>query len=259
MDCSEENCSTEETSLVEENKYLVFDSCLVELCQRVRCPECDSPADDVVKTVNGSAVKFKVYCIRGHVSLTWDSQPISGKMPVGNLLLAGSLLYSGATFTRIKHMASLINFQFISQTTYNDIQKTFLMPAVNKAWEEEKKAVRQELGSRKVELCGDGRCDSPGFSAKYCSYTLMDLKTNKILTLQLIQVTETGSSSKMEVEGYKRAVDEVLDAGVSVSLCATDRHVQVRKVHKDIYKPMVSNKSKSQQGQINALHSFTGG
>ena len=32
-----------------------------------------------------------------------------------------------------------------------------------------------------IVLCGDGRCDSPGSSAKLCSYTLMDVKTNAIM------------------------------------------------------------------------------
>lgn len=37
-------------------------------------------------------------------------------------------------------------------------------------------------------LCGDGRADSPGYSAKYGSYTFMDGDTKKILHLELIQV-----------------------------------------------------------------------
>ena len=35
-------------------------------------------------------------------------------------------------------------------------------------------------------LCGDGRCDSPGASAKFCSYTLMDAETNKILHTETV-------------------------------------------------------------------------
>jgi hypothetical protein len=39
-----------------------------------------------------------------------------------------------------------------------------------------------------LSLGGDGRCDSPGFSAKYGTYTLMELKHNAILDIQLVQV-----------------------------------------------------------------------
>lgn len=38
-------------------------------------------------------------------------------------------------------------------------------------------------------LAGDGRCDSPGFSAKFGSYSLMDLKHNVILHFELVQVS----------------------------------------------------------------------
>ena len=36
---------------------------------------------------------------------------------------------------------------------------------------------------------GDGRADSPDHCAKYGSYTIHDLKQNKVLDLQLVQVS----------------------------------------------------------------------
>ena len=44
------------------------------------------------------------------------------------------------------------------------------------------------LTGKQIVLGGDARCDSPGYSAKYGSYSLMDLETNKILDIQLVQV-----------------------------------------------------------------------
>ena len=37
-----------------------------------------------------------------------------------------------------------------------------------------------------IVLCGDRRCDSPGSSAKFCSYTLMDVKTNAIMHTETV-------------------------------------------------------------------------
>lgn len=42
--------------------------------------------------------------------------------------------------------------------------------------------------SKDVVVGGDARCDSPGYSAKYGTYTIMDLERNKILDIQLVQV-----------------------------------------------------------------------
>ena len=39
-----------------------------------------------------------------------------------------------------------------------------------------------------LTLGGDGRCDSPGFCAKYGSYAIMDLAHNQVLDIQLVQV-----------------------------------------------------------------------
>ena len=40
----------------------------------------------------------------------------------------------------------------------------------------------------KASLGGDARFDSPGYSAKYGSYTLMDLNSKKVIDIQLLQV-----------------------------------------------------------------------
>ena len=43
---------------------------------------------------------------------------------------------------------------------------------------------------QKAVLGGDARCDSPGHSAKYSTYTMMDLETNKVISLHLTHVIE---------------------------------------------------------------------
>ena len=37
-------------------------------------------------------------------------------------------------------------------------------------------------------LAGDGRADSPGHSAKYGSYTVIELTCNKVVDFKLVQV-----------------------------------------------------------------------
>ena len=40
--------------------------------------------------------------------------------------------------------------------------------------------------TKDLVLCGDGRCDSPGKSAKFCTYSLMESDTNVILHLKIL-------------------------------------------------------------------------
>ncbi|KAI8485838.1 hypothetical protein Bbelb_363900 [Branchiostoma belcheri] len=90
-------------------------------------------------------------------------------------------------------------------------------------------------------LCGSGkqnlRLETIGsflaitsLSAKYGSYTLMDVRTNKILTLQLVQSNEVGSSNAMEKEGLARAVDFIRrNCTLQIGKIVTDRHIQIAK------------------------------
>jgi len=52
-------------------------------------------------------------------------------------------------------------------------------------------------------LAGDGRCDSPGSSAKYCSYSLMDMNSHKILHIETIDKREVKlQSPNMEHKAF---------------------------------------------------------
>ena len=46
------------------------------------------------------------------------------------------------------------------------------------------------LAGETVKLIGDGRCDSPGHSAKYGTYTMMDASTGLIIDHEVVQVSE---------------------------------------------------------------------
>ena len=43
-------------------------------------------------------------------------------------------------------------------------------------------------------MCGDGRMDSPGFSAKYCVYTMMEHYLNATVDLEVVGRREAGGT-----------------------------------------------------------------
>ena len=172
-------------------------------------------------------LSVELTCHDGHVTF-WDSQPTIKRRPVGNLLLAASILFTGNIFARMSRLASCLNLQFISKSVFYDTQQRFLFPILNDAWENEQQMVRQELAVKDaVNLNGDGRCDSPGHNAKYGTYTLMDDDTGKVVAFSVVQVTEATSSNAMEKEGFKRCLESLHGDGVEIDLIATDRHVSI--------------------------------
>ena len=68
--------------------------------------------------------------------------------------------------------------------------------------------------------------DSPGFSAKYCTYTFMDSATSVIPDFSLVQVSETTSSNKMELIGFQRSLASIEAADLTVGVVVTDRDPQ---------------------------------
>ena len=98
---------------------------------------------------------------------------------------------------------------------------------VNKAWKEERSSVLDEVKSNgPVNLIGDGRCDSPGHNAKYCTYTMMT-DEGKVAAMNLVQVTEVTSSNAMEKEGFERCFQDLAREEVTIKRIATDRHTSI--------------------------------
>ena len=79
-----------------------------------------------------------------------------------------------------------------------------------------------------LSFTGDGRNDSPGHSAMYCTYTIMDEKTCDILTIACIDKREVdGKSPNMEPAGLRRALQDLQDNGFTLREMVTDAHSQI--------------------------------
>lgn len=116
-------------------------------------------------------------------------------MANNNLLSAAATLFSGATYTDIADWAGLMNLQLPKKTTYYNLQTCYLIPVIEAAYKKQENIVKAKLicqtqDGEGVQLCGDGRSDSPGHSSKYTTYPFMDESSSLIVTFDLIQVGE---------------------------------------------------------------------
>ena len=216
---------TQEQTYETETKYLVFSSCLKKLF--TKCPSCGDVVSERRFTTTGSLLTVKLTCVQGHDSL-WNSQPMIKQSPVGNLLIASSILFTGNTFGSIQSFSSCLGLEIISERVFYSIQDRYLFPVINHTWQEEQRQVIESICSKDiVYLSGDGRCDSPGHNAKYGTYTLMDNDSGKVAAFSLVQVSEVTSSNAMEKEGFERCLKSLQDANVCIACIATDRHVSI--------------------------------
>ena len=181
-------------------KYIVFEDELLKLFKL--CAICGEDVLEKGLVKRGSALKVTTLCKNSHTH-EWNSQAQVKRAAAGNLLLSRAILFTGNTFSRASEMASIVNLAFPGESDYLQYQNKHLLPVINERWQQEKASVLTDLLDREsVTLLGDGRCDSPGYSAKYGTYTLMDEETKKIVDFEVSHVKQTTSSQAMEKRGF---------------------------------------------------------
>ena len=175
-------------STVDEIKYIVFKSSLLELFKQ--CTSCHNECIGKVAYQKGTFIAVKQLCSHCGHKRTWSSQPHIKDTPAGNILLSAAILFSGATPGKIFHLLHHMQVASISDRTFYYHQSSYLQPAILSVWETKQQKLLTECRSRgtPLSLGGDGRADSPGHSAKYGSYGIIDLDTDKIIHIELVQV-----------------------------------------------------------------------
>ena len=83
--------------------------------------------------------------------------------------------------------------------------------------------------NKDIVLSGDGRCDSPGKSAKYCTYSLMDIDTGYKLHCETVDKREVGlQSPNMEKEAFVRLL-QFLQSRIWCIEIITDASFSIRR------------------------------
>ena len=154
------------------------------------CPICTADTHGIVEKEQGTALHIHQHCSSCGYMRKWKNQPYIRNMPVLNLLMSGAILFSGTLPSKAMRLFTLLGLMHVRRRTYFRHQRLYLEPVVYSTWEEQQKALFSNLRDDKVELelAGDGRSDSPGYCAKYGTYTLIEMNTNKILDMKIIQV-----------------------------------------------------------------------
>ncbi|XP_077512495.1 uncharacterized protein LOC144123549, partial [Amblyomma americanum] len=204
--------------------FLVQEKYLWKLFQL--CTECLAPRT-VRFECEGTLLEVYGECASGHF-VYWCNQYVEKQQPILNLQLCAAVLFSGCNPTATLRMLASIGVPVVSNRTFFATQRSYLWPAIDRVWKEEQKSLLQELQGQQVNLAGDGRADSPGFSAKYGTYTLLDVERHKVLHFEVVQSNDAGGSCRMELEGLKQGLAFLESESIKVAVLVTDRHTQIK-------------------------------
>ena len=108
---SGENSDKDVQTLVNERKFIVFESMLDQLF--ISCKECGSLCE-IQKTHTGSMVTIKTVCCNNH-SFKWKPQPELHKKPAGNILIPSAIVFTGGTYEATKQISQALNMNFVNK------------------------------------------------------------------------------------------------------------------------------------------------
>ena len=236
---------TSSPSPAEDIKFVVFLDSLIPFPLLKTCLKCGKLAIIEKLTTIGSALVVIMHCSEGHDSV-WQSQPKIGDQYAGNLLMLAATLFSGSTFTNLMEFAAISKLQMFGKAFFYKMQRKYLHPAFNLVCENYQHTLIADsvVAAKSFKLSGDGRCDSPGFNAKYGTYSVMDNRTSKVLHFEVIHVGETESSSRIEKGGLIRCLDKMKACDIKIYSLTTDQHVQIKKHMRE----------QEQKSDINSTH-----
>ena len=195
-------------------------------------PGCNCRAIVTTRFV-GACLTLVIRCTSSH-TIEWASSPkqmnkSAAECYVINMLLSSCVLLSGNNFTKVNLFAGFLSLKLIGRSTFHCHQRLFICPAVERYWKQCQSELIPSSSAQPLILAGDARNDSPGNSAKYCAYTLMDQTTGLILHSEIVDKRETQlKSPNMEKLGLQRSLQYLKSLpGVQIEELTTDASITI--------------------------------
>lgn len=224
----------------EKAKVIVYLKLLLDLLKICRVVGCGSMVEreDMKIVTDGALITVTCVCLENHTT-KWRSSPVfheGTKHPVGeiNIVLAAYILTCGMHVKQILEYFHHLNILCFARSFYFNLQRTVLHKAVWMAWiynqEEVIESVKQQQADGKlVDFAGDGKFDSPGYSASFCTYVIQELLHKRIVAVWVAQKHMTSSSAAMEPFAAKRLLLELtLEHGLFLYSLTTDRSTSMK-------------------------------
>ena len=160
----------------------------------------------------GYCAKLVWFCEMGHRGVWYSSGFYAAGFAV-NYVTEGALLLAGGSITQFKRFCKFSNLGCSSMTSFYTNQRLYVSPTVDQEFNEQRDKLIDEAKGRdvKITICGDGRMDSPGFSASKGTYTMMDYANKKLLTMEFGDKREVNlKSTQLEVHLFMKCMHWML-------------------------------------------------
>lgn len=240
--------------------------CSLDLLLQQLAGPCKYPGCIHVATVEyslcGTCAVIRWKCPSGHKGRFCTSGDANGMLS-NNLQTAAAVLTSGNNFSKIEKFAKHLGLKFISASTFQRVQKLYCAPVIDEWWENMREKLWAQFATEDLTVCGDGQCDSPGFSAKNLCYYVMEMITGYVIEIEVLDKRHVGlKSSVMEKKALNHCLQRLHRVLNVIEVC-TDASSSIKKLMTDEFKTLfhsldVWHKAKSIRKSIQKVASTKG-
>lgn len=225
----EEDQYREELGLIKGTKVICsLDLLIQQLEGSCKHPGCIHEAT-VDYTLCGTSAMLRCKCPAGHIRRFCTSGDVNNVLS-NNFQTAAAVLLSGNNFTKIEKFANFLGLSFISPSTFFRVQKLYCLPTIEEWWQWMRGELLIEFRDQELVVSGDGQCDSPGFTAKNLCYFLMEVVSEYILEVEVLDKRHVGmKSSTMEKKALKNALERLQNVLKVAEVC-TDASSSIKKL-----------------------------
>lgn len=184
--------------------------------------------------LKGTVAQLRWSCPNKHNGM-WVSSEVIGKshhqdIYLNDLLIGACVLLSGNNYSKFQLLCKFLSLAVPDRSVFCRNQRLFYLPVILTMWHDMKSKLLETLNPYKeIIIGGDGRNDSPGFSARFCVYVAMDLFTKLVIDMEILDKRETGgASTNMEREGLTRILLRLMEQ-IDIGEIATDASSSIMK------------------------------
>lgn len=203
------------------------------------CPKCGSHCNIINVRTKGFAltVEYKCRGILPHHEI-WRNSPFTKRYFDINLMLPAMATMCGLGYTLLENLMIGLKIPYIASTSYYNNIKVNLYPVVVAKWTAMRDNLIQCLMSEETcDVAGDGHFDSPGWTAKFCTYSIMDMASGAIIDFFVSQ--RAMYEGDLEMESCKEVLSNLTEKGLKIRNFVTDENSKVSKMVRDNFKSLV--------------------
>ena len=205
------------------------------------CPDCG--ARSVIKSINcagfGIVVSYRCYGIVPHEGV-WRSSRLSQKKYECNLVVSAAAFLCGISYSALESFMTCLSVPYITCSSFYKNNTTNLYPIIVDQWTSMRTTLLESRsGLEHVDIAGDGHFDSPGWCAKFCTYSILDIKTGAILDFFVAQKGQyTGD---LETFACKEVLLNLISRGLKVRHFVTDENTKIAKLMRTFFTSITHN------------------